>query len=104
MHDQTCLSVQWAWKAFPAFVVLLAVIFFIARVIVTRPIGSKVPIWKSSPLPLLSHDLDLPQSLQMSSVGDGGHEELEDMEKFAKHIIVRLQQIRQNLMFVQSVD
>jgi hypothetical protein len=29
MHDQTCLSVRWAWLAFPSILVLLTLIFFI---------------------------------------------------------------------------
>ena len=29
IHDQTCLSVRWAWLAFPSILVLLTLIFFI---------------------------------------------------------------------------
>lgn len=73
-------------------------------VVVTRPLGSRTPIWKSSPLPLLFHGLELPVASQIG----GGHfddsEELDGMEDLARDIVVRLERTERGLMFVQSVE
>ncbi|RAL67408.1 hypothetical protein DID88_008163 [Monilinia fructigena] len=49
LHYATCLRVQWPWIAFPATLAVLALVFFVAVVIVTSK--QQVPVWKSSLLP-----------------------------------------------------
>ena len=100
MHDQTCLSVRWSWMAFPAILVLLTLIFFIAMIIATRPLGSRAPVWKSSPLPLLFHGFERPISPQRGGASPNGGEDLDDMEILARGIIVRLERTEKGLMLV----
>ena len=98
LQDQTCLSVQWAWLAFPSALVLLTLIFFVITVIDTRPTGNRAPMWKSSPLAFYFHGLELPNRLQ-SSVDD-----INGMENLAKDIIVRLDTVDKELNFVSLED
>ena len=96
MHDRTCLSVRWAWLAFPSTLVLLALGFLVTVIIDTRPIGNRAPIWKSSPLALVFHGLELANKHQ-TDVGD-----INDMEKLAKDTIIRLGTTENGLNFVES--
>lgn len=96
MHDRTCLSVQWAWLAFPSILVLLTLIFFVAIIIDTRPMGNRAPIWKSSPLALAFHGLELPNRHE-TGVGD-----IEGMEALAKDMVVRLGTTEKGLKLVES--
>lgn len=96
MHNQTCLSVRWPWLAFPAVLVLLAASLFVVIIIDTRPTGSRAPIWKSSPLPLLFHGLELINKSQ-AAVND-----VNEMEDLAKGLIVRLGPAEEGLKFVES--
>lgn len=96
MHDQTCLSVRWPWLAFPAVLVLLTVIFFVAMIIDTRPSRSRAPIWKSSLLALLFHGFE-PRDKYRAVVGD-----LSEMEELEKGIIVRLSPTEGGLKLVES--
>ena len=95
MHDQTCLSVRWPWLAFPAVLVLLTVIFFVAMIIDTRPTRSCAPIWKSSLLALLFHGFE-PRDKYRAVVGD-----LSEMEELEKDIIVRLSPTEGGLKLVE---
>ena len=94
MHDRTCLSVRWAWLTYPSALVLLALLFFVVVVIDTRPMGNRAPIWKSSPLALIFHGPELPDKYQMG-IGN-----INDMEEFAKGVIVRLGNKEKGLDFV----
>lgn len=98
MHDETCLEVRWGWLALPAVLVLGTIVFFAAMVIETRPTGGRAHIWKSSPLALIFHGLDEPNSLQTTRV----LEENDDMEQRAKEIIVRLANTGGGLNLVAS--
>ena len=87
--EQSCIRVQWLFIIYPAVLVVLALIFFIAMLFETSH-GRMDLDWKSSPLALLFHGLD--------------HDTLEnteehfsllgtrDMEKVAKETAVRLSQ------------
>ncbi len=96
MHNRTCLSVQWAWLAFPSILVLLTLIFFVATIIDTRPMGNRAPVWKSSPLALAFHGLELPNRHE-TGVGD-----IEGMEALAKDMVVRLGTTEKGLKLVES--
>ncbi len=96
MHDQTCLSVRWAWLAFPSILVLLTMIFFIAIIIDTRPMGKRAPIWKSSPLALIFHGLELPNRHQK------GVDDINGMEELSKGITFRLGTTERGLNLVES--
>ena len=95
MHDQTCLSVRWPWLTFPAVLVLLTVIFFVAMMINTRPTRGRAPIWKSSLLALLFHGFE-PRDKYRAVVGD-----LSEMEELEKDIIVRLSPTEGGLKLVE---
>jgi len=96
MHNRTCLSVQCAWLAFPSILVLLTLIFFVAIIIDTRPMGNRAPVWKSSPLALAFHGLELPNRHE-TGVGD-----IEGMEALAKDMVVRLGTTEKGLKLVES--
>lgn len=94
MHDQTCLSVRWAWLASPSALVILTIIFFLAMIIDTRPTGGRIPVWKSSPLPLFFHGLASPSRAPKVT------NDLDGMEEAAKYTIVKLGATGQDLNFV----
>ena len=48
-YKRTCMLVNFRWLILPAALYLIITIFFIVTVFMTR----NVPMWKSSPLPLL---------------------------------------------------
>lgn len=52
-EEKTCIRIQWGWIAYPATLVVLALIFFLLMVWETRPVGATWDMWKSSPLALL---------------------------------------------------
>jgi hypothetical protein len=54
---ETCISVRWAYLAFPAALVLLTLAFFVAVLVETTHQRSRLD-WKSSSLALLFHGLD----------------------------------------------
>ena len=98
MRDQVCLSVRWPWLAFPAVLVLLTVIFFVAMIVDTWPTGNRAPIWKSSPLALLFHGFELPNKHAADI------DELNDMEELAKGISVRFSSTDGGLKIVESAS
>jgi hypothetical protein len=58
IRNQSCLRARWAFLAYPAALVVLTIVFFIAMVLETNAGGRGEHDWKSSPLPLLFHGLD----------------------------------------------
>ena len=84
LRDQTCLSVRWGWIAFPTALMLFTLIFFIGVLIQNRPGTHKVPLWKSSPLPLLLNNEDH----RVSKAGQAST--LEDFERRARKIQIYL--------------
>ena len=96
-HDQTCLGVRWPWLAFPSTLVLLTLAFFITMLIESRPRALKAaPIWKSTPLALLFHGLEL---LDRRYV-DG--DDVNSMETLAREITIRLDTTDDGLKLVES--
>ena len=97
-QNQTCLGVRWPWLAFPTALVLLTLTFFIAMLVESRPRAFKnASIWKSTPLALLFHGLELL---------DGRHvdgDDVSDMETMAREITVRLETTNDGLKLVESV-
>ena len=96
-QNQTCLGVRWPWLAFPTALVLLTLAFFIAMLVESRPKAFKnALIWKSTPLALLFHGLELL---------DGRHVDGDDvngMKTMAKEITVRLETTNGSLKLVES--
>ena len=96
-QDQTCLGVRWPWLAFPSTLVLLTLAFFIALLIESRPRALKsAPIWKSTPLALLFHGLELLDRRQM----DG--DDVDGMETLAREITIRFDTTDDGLKLVES--
>jgi len=96
-QHQTCLGVRWPWLAFPTPLALLTLAFFIAMLVESRPRASKhASIWKSTPLALLFHGLELL---------DGRHgyvNDVDGMETMAREIKVRLETTNDGLKLVES--
>jgi hypothetical protein len=87
--EQSCIKVQWLFIIYPAVLVVLALIFFIAMLFETSH-GRMDLDWKSSPLALIFHGLDHDTVKQtderFSLLGT------RDMENVAKEMAVRLSQ------------
>lgn len=81
LHYATCLRVQWPWIAFPATLAALALVFFVAVVMVTS--RQKVPVWKSSLLPWIMRG---PNSGFLNKSGAG----TSDMDQSSKDIFATL--------------
>ena len=95
MHDQTCLSVRWAWLAFPSTLVLFTLVFFVALLIETGPIERRAPIWKSSALALIFHGLDRPDENRANVL------DMDEMERMAKTVVIRLAATGKGLNLVE---
>ena len=85
--NETCVHVYWGWLAFPAALVCLTILFFVAMITKTRLGANQGHDWKSSPFPLLFHGLhedtlDQYDSRKMVQV--------QDMAKAAEDVHVRL--------------
>ncbi|MCJ1461150.1 hypothetical protein MMC28_011532 [Mycoblastus sanguinarius] len=98
MHDETCLHVRWSWVAFPATFVLFTLIFLVVTIIDTRPTGSRVQIWKSSPLALIFHGLEM-SNTHLKDQKDVS--EIGNMEDFARDIVVRLDPTENGVKLVE---
>ncbi|KAF2138173.1 uncharacterized protein K452DRAFT_198829, partial [Aplosporella prunicola CBS 121167] len=54
--NETYVVVRWEWAIFPVLLVLIGAIFLIANLWING--HHRVPLWKSSLLPLLFHGLE----------------------------------------------
>jgi hypothetical protein len=79
--DEAFIQVQWLWIILPASTVLLAFIFLILTM--WRSARAKAPVWKSSGLAMLLHDMK-------GYDGAEKYDKVEEMEKVAKKVEVRL--------------
>ena len=90
--EQSCIRVQWLFILYPAVLVVLALIFFVAMLFETShgDSGRTDLDWKSSPLALIFHGLDHDTARQT----DERFSLLwtRDMEDVAKEMAVRLSQ------------
>ncbi|GME48527.1 uncharacterized protein LTHEOB_5448 [Neofusicoccum parvum] len=84
LRTETCISVRWAWLAFPAALLLLTVVFLVVTIVES---AGRAPgrMWKGSPLALLFHGLDGEVGERYGAVG-----RVEDMEAVAKRVRVRM--------------
>jgi hypothetical protein len=81
-HDETLLRVQWLWLILPCLVVVCGVLFMILTILRSR--NSEAPVWKSSTLAVLLHDV-------RGYLGDDERfEQVEEMDRVAKDVHVRL--------------
>ena len=96
-RDQTCVHIRWPFLAYPAFLVLFAIVFFICMIFETRRRDTSRHDWKSSPLPLLFHGLhrEALQTVQSAELVRAGQ-----MEEFAERTSVRLSQTEGGWLFV----
>jgi hypothetical protein len=81
LSDVTFIQVQWLWVIFPASMVLIGVIFL--ALTIWRGARAHAPIWKSSGLAMLLHDMK-------GYHGAKRYDRVEEMEKVAKKVEVRL--------------
>lgn len=87
LEENTCIRIRWAWTAYPAALVALALLYFVLMAVETRPHGAAQYAWKSSPLALLYHSMS-PQWL-----ANGMNWQLEDTKELvvdAKRTFVRI--------------
>jgi hypothetical protein len=94
---QTCVHIRWAFLAYPAVLVLLAIIFFISMVFETRRGQTSRHDWKSSPLALLFHGLDR-EALKREELSELVR--VNEMERIAVRTPVRLSQTERGWQFV----
>jgi Protein of unknown function (DUF3176) len=97
LRDQTCVHIRWAFLAYPAVLVLLAIIFFICMVFETRRGQTSRHDWKSSPLALLFHGLDR-EALKGEETFD--FVSTKEMDQIAGRTPVRLSQTEHGWQFV----
>jgi hypothetical protein len=81
LHDDNFIQVQWLWIIFPASTVFFGLILLILTI--WRSARAQAPIWKSSSLAMLLHDMT-------GYYGAERYDRVEDMEKVAMKIEVRL--------------
>ncbi|KAL9106294.1 MAG: hypothetical protein Q9227_008694 [Pyrenula ochraceoflavens] len=97
LREETCIHVRWPWLAYPAVLAGLALIFFSATVIKTSQGDARSQDWKSNPLALTLHGLDL------NGAGREATRERQ-MEDLAAITQVRLGQTTQGYRFIQTRD
>jgi len=73
-RDQTCVHNRWPFLAYPAALVLLAVVFFVCMMFETRRGATSRDDWKSSPLALLFPWIR-PESIEKRGIGRIGQSE-----------------------------
>lgn len=100
-RDQTCVHIRWGFLAYPAVLVLLAIIFFVCMVYETRRGPTSRHDWKSSPLPLLFHGLDR-EALRKEDLVDVVR--AKEMDLIAARMPVRLAETENGWHFTRSQD
>jgi len=81
------VRVRWGWLAFPAALVGLTLMFFVAMILETKFGAHHSHDWKSSPLPLMFHGLH-ENTLQEHETNQ--HIRVKGMERTARDVHVRL--------------
>ena len=94
IYTTTCVSVEWAWFALPAFLAAASIFFLISTLVNAHSMGENLN-WKSSVLPYLFHGLEL--KLQDGSNG------LKEMEKLAKEMQIQPKLSADGWHFVEAV-
>ncbi|KAI9734350.1 MAG: hypothetical protein M1834_002456 [Cirrosporium novae-zelandiae] len=79
------IHVRWPWLILPVTLVGLTILFLVLTILETM--RSKAMVWKSSPLPYLSHGLD---EADAQSLRTAAH--LAEMEKMAHKVPVKLEE------------
>lgn len=99
--QDTCVRVRWVWLTYPAAVVLLVMMFFAAMIWVAGRGGDAHGIhgWKSSPLVLMYHGLDLSSQHRH---GYGTMVRNEDMEQDARRMRVKLRPSEEGWLFSED--
>ena len=96
LETQTCITVQWAWIALPAALLVLAVVFLAATILKTSNLAQDA-VWKSSSLALLFHGLSPGLLNQHTALGQNS-----EMERAAKEIRPKLEHSQAGWMFVEE--
>jgi hypothetical protein len=97
-RGQACVHIQWPFLAYPAALVLLAIVFFFWMVIETRQRETSRHDWKSSSLALLFHGLDrasvpLPREYRTEMIPT------KEMDELAERTSVRLSRAQGGWLF-----
>ncbi|KAI1473816.1 hypothetical protein F4774DRAFT_402981 [Daldinia eschscholtzii] len=93
LRSQVYIEVQWGWMALP--LTLIALSLFLIIVIVVRTYRSDLPVWKSSSIALLSHEVN------GWTPGSGAVRETSTLQKQAKDITVTLSNGSRGMGFVK---
>ncbi|KAF3061486.1 hypothetical protein GL218_03677 [Daldinia childiae] len=94
LRTQVYIEVQWGWVALPITLIVLSL--FLLVVMVVRTHRSDLPVWKSSSIALLSHEVN------GWTPGSGVMRETSTLNKEARDISVRLLSDSQDMRFVKS--
>lgn len=86
LSEQTCVAVCWPWLAFPAALCVATIVPFLGIIFQRTPRHLHTTGWKSSPLPLVFHGLDV----HATGVTDMGGLKIHEMEEKAKDMSVQL--------------
>ena len=88
-QTETCVQIRWAWLAFPAALVLLTLLFFVAMIMEVGFTSDHGQNWKSSPLPLMFYGLE-DHAVNHHQGHSSGLLRVQELEKTAKDMQVRL--------------
>ena len=86
LYGHTCIRVRWKFLSFPAILLLAELVFFVI-VIATNRYSVWDGDWKSSNVPLMFQDIDLPSTANGEKWDMGDEKQLRDV---AKSIQVKL--------------
>lgn len=87
-RDLSIIRIQFAWLVLPLVLILLSTILVIATVLMTR--RSRVPVWKSSILPLLYHGIREWDDAEERDVVEGRLEKMHVMDQKGSLKLVRM--------------
>jgi hypothetical protein len=88
LRQLSIIRIQFAWLVLPLVLILLSTILVIATVLTTR--RSRVPVWKSSILPLLYHGIREWDDAEERDVVEGRLEQMHVMDQRGSLKLVRM--------------
>lgn len=99
-EQKTCVSVHWAWLSFPTALIIVVLTFFIAILLQQHRSSPRLPIWKSSLLPILVPGAMMKSEEDGRIIGNG--EDNEELRKIACKAMVRLRRTAHGLELKES--
>lgn len=100
--QQTVIEIQWAWLSLPIALVLISTALLVFTMASTH--RSRVPLWKSSVLPLMYHGVQDWDEDDRQELLEGMWEQKGEMESRAKLVNVRLGRVAQGGTMLTKSD